>query len=769
MFWGTRNLQPSTCNSQPGLPWFSAILALLLVLSFAPVVFGLEAFVYMDAAQFSYPIAFHFRESFWRGEWPFWNPLNNCGTPFVAQWNTLTLYPPSLFYLLLPLPWSFEIFCLGHLFLAGLGMDCLAMRWTGHRLAAAVAGIAFAFNGLTWCGLMWPSLTAALGWMPWVMLAVEEAWRRGGRRIVLAACVAALQILTGGAEYVLLTWLLLGAWWLFRMARRGDPRLLPVWRMPAVGVLALGLAAVQLLPFLDLLEHSERSTAYARAASGFASMPLSGWANYLVPLFHCVRNAEGVFVQPDQTWVSSYYLGIGVLLLAAFALWRVRNVRIWLLAAVAAAGMLLALGSPGHVYDWIKRVVPAAGFVRFPVKFLLLVNFAVPLLAAFGLAHLFPTSNEVRQGVRSRLFAIGLVLCALTAGIGWFAWRFPSPGSDIAATLRCAAGRTFFLGLFAGLLALPGVLKGARWKELLQAALLVTLWMDVFTHAPDLCPAAAAAVYRSDAVRQSCGWTNQAQFGVSRAMLTWDAIWKIASGGSADPQVDTTARRLALFMNLNLLDQAAKVDGFYPCNLRYPFELFTHVYLETNQASRLKDFLGVSLISNPTNPADWVERDSFLPLVTAGQHPAFRTDDVSLQALLGTDFDPARTVYLPLEAQGRVQAGRQAKVTVGSTRFSANRLAMTVESDNPAMVVVAQAYYHNWHAYVDGRQTPLWRANYAFQALEVPGGVHQVTLQYEDQMFRAGALISGVFALACLAVWMLSPGAARTLPSTATI
>jgi hypothetical protein len=54
--------------------------------------------------------------------------LNDCGLPFLAQWNTMTLYPLSLFYLLLPLSWSLGVFCLGHLFLGGMGMYFLSHR-----------------------------------------------------------------------------------------------------------------------------------------------------------------------------------------------------------------------------------------------------------------------------------------------------------------------------------------------------------------------------------------------------------------------------------------------------------------------------------------------------------------------------------------------------------------------------------------------------------------------------------------------------------------
>jgi uncharacterized membrane protein YfhO len=67
---------------------------------------------------------------------------------------------------------------------------------------------------------------------------------------------------------------------------------------------------------------------------------------------------------------------------------------------------------------------------------------------------------------------------------------------------------------------------------------------------------------------------------------------------------------------------------------------------------------------------------------------------------------------------------------------------MDVEAEAPAIVVVAQAYYHDWRVYVDGAAAPLWLANYAFQALEVPAGRHHVSLVYEDREFRWGSIIS---------------------------
>src|SRR5882672_7223549 len=83
----------ATCTDDWFRPWrFAGLLGVLMVVSFPQVMAGLETFYYGDFGQFSYPLAYYHRESFWRGEMPLWNPLNNCGAPFLAQWNTLTLY-----------------------------------------------------------------------------------------------------------------------------------------------------------------------------------------------------------------------------------------------------------------------------------------------------------------------------------------------------------------------------------------------------------------------------------------------------------------------------------------------------------------------------------------------------------------------------------------------------------------------------------------------------------------------------------------------------
>jgi hypothetical protein len=730
-------------------PWqFAALLALLLGACFPQVVCGLETFAYGDAGQFACPVAFYHRESFWRGELPFWNPLSSCGVPFLAQWNTLTLYPLSLIYLLLPFPWSFAMFDLAHLFLAGMGMYFLAHRWTGNRLAASVAGAVFAFNGLTWYGVMWPHIISALAWMPLVVLTAERAWREGGRPVVPAAAAAAMQWLTGGAEVIFQTWLLLAVLWLVEFFRGEVPRGRFAGRALLSGGLGVGLAAAQLLPFVDLLRNSQRTTSYgAGGMAGIAAMPLTGWANFLVPLFGCVRNPQGIWVQATQSWTASYYLGVGAVMLAVLAIWRCdRKVRV--LAAMTAFSLLMALGSPGLVYDGLKRMLPLLGFIRFPVKFVMLAVFTVPLLAAFGLAHLREHPAEERSEWK-RVFRVALFLLASTIIIVGFAWKFPVRREDFPAVAGGAVLRIVFLALILGCLILLRRQSDVKWQRLFQTALVLLFWFDVFTHSSDLSPTVPCRVMQPDAIRAFFHWDNELQAGQSRALQSRESLMSILSTGSADPELDANRRRLSQLLNFNLLDHVAKFDGFYSMDVKESLDVFKHVYFTTNEAGPLKDFLGIAQVSNPTNLVDWVARPTALPLVTAGQSPIFAGPAETMEAVLNDRFDPRRSVYLPEEARSEIRATGPVKVSIKSFRFSARELSMEVEAEAPAMVVVAQTFYHRWRVFLDGRNPRLWRANYAYQAFEVPAGTSRIQLVYEDPVFLLGLVLSLTSLFAC--------------------
>ena len=185
-------------------------------------------------------------------------------------------------------------------------------------------------------------------------------------------------MLSGAPEVILLTWVFITILWIDELCCSGNtPKKSVLFRHLTIVFAVGGLAAAQLLPFLVLLQKSQRDLNLA-GEFGWA-MPPWGWANLLVPLFRYYRTDLGVFLQYDQKWTSSYYSGIGVLALSLLAAWTIRRRRVWILATVAFVSLVLALGEAGYLYAWLRKLIPGLGLLRYPIRFVVLTNFLLPL------------------------------------------------------------------------------------------------------------------------------------------------------------------------------------------------------------------------------------------------------------------------------------------------------------------------------------------------------------------------------------------------------
>jgi len=725
---------------------FALLLAAFIFAAYPDVVVGRGTFIFRDFGGFAYPLAFHHRESFWRGEIPLWNPLSDCGVPFLAQWNTLVLYPGSLLYLYLPLTWSLSIFCLLHQFIGGIGAYLLAHRWTENRLAAAVAGTAFAFNGLTLNSMMWPAIMAALAWMPWIVLTVTAAWQEGGRKILAATLFGTLQMLTGAPELILATWLLTTALLLAEWRKAAAESLQQLARFTLVMVLVGITSAAQLLPFLELLAHSQRDQSYSDASW---AMPGWGWANLLVPQFYTFVLSHGVKFQYSQGWTSSYYMGIGTLALALFAVWRAHIPKVWALGAVSLLALILALGNDGPLYGPLHRVFPLIAVVRFPVKFVLALVFAVPFLAAWGIDSVTAASGPRWNAERIRLVSLWVVLSFMIVALVWFAAAYPQmdpPYSDWPATLRSGASRAVFLAAILGIAVILRSVTRPVVAQSLQIGLVLLVWLDVWTHGPDQSPRVSPAVYAPGVSQLS----PAPRPGVARALFKPNTNPVLDPKTPQDIYASYLCSRMALAGDLNLLDGIPKTGGFYPLELREYSELNRQLYAtQWKEPLPLIDFLGVSHMSKPDSFFDWSRRTNYLPMITSGQEPVFADAATTLAGLTNSTFDPRRVVYLPREIEPQLRTRNPVTAHVSQQHFSANRIDLVVETPDPTILVVAQAYFPAWRALVDGQPKPVWCANHAFQAVEVPAGTHQVILAYKDRAFGWGLLVS-VVTLLCL-------------------
>jgi hypothetical protein len=741
---------------------YALLLGLMVFAAFPEIVLGRRTFFFRDYAVFTYPLAFYQRQCFWHGELPLWDPYLFFGIPFLAQWNTISLYPPALFYLLLPLPWSLSFFCLGHLFLAGLGMYCLVRHWTHNNLAAAIAGTSFSFSGMALNALMWHCTIAAFAWMPWVVLWVERGWMQGGRAVIAAILIASLQMLTGSPEMVLFTWIVLGCLALAQLFRTPANR----WNISVRFALVIfgvsGLAAIQLLPFLECLRHSLRAKGYTLAYA----MPAWGWINLLVPAFRAWQHPAGVLCQPQQDYTTSYYLGVGVLWLIMWTFWRVRNSRVSIMALLFVASLLLALGNHVPGFGWMFEHLPWLALMRFPVKFAYLATFTGTFGLGLGIAELHGQSWKRLAAEQLFLRGLGLLLLLVLVLIACWAALRPAPWENSLATLRNALGRALMLLLFWFVLRALAKTTSSRWQQGLALGLVLVVWLDGITHCPRQNPTVDPSVYRPGLLNNQGDLTNPPRLGQGRVYLRQQDANRLVTMELAEATSIVVSYRLAHYLNCPLLDEVPSCFGLYPLYLADSGAVMMAMQGAPDQdIPHLSDFLGIAWINAQGKCFEWLPRHSHLPMITAGQTPVFLGRDETLSLISSADFKPSEMVCLSPKARALLSSSSYGKARVLSMDVHPSRIHFEVETDpdQHAMAVIAQSFYPGWKAYVDLKPTALWHANYAFQALQIPPGRHQVTIQFEDAALKWGALVSGLCGAVLTIMWLcLRPKAGPT-------
>jgi uncharacterized membrane protein YfhO len=86
--------------------------------------------------------------------------------------------------------------------------------------------------------------------------------------------------------------------------------------------------------------------------------------------------------------------------------------------------------------------------------------------------------------------------------------------------------------------------------------------------------------------------------------------------------------------------------------------------------------------------------------------------------------------------------------------YRPNAIRFTAETSAEAYLVLSEVYYPGWRAYVDGRAAPVLRANYAFRAVYLKPGYHEVRFVFEPMSWKVGLGIS-VSTWIGLATWAL--------------
>ncbi|KGO94581.1 YfhO family protein [Flavobacterium subsaxonicum] len=89
--------------------------------------------------------------------------------------------------------------------------------------------------------------------------------------------------------------------------------------------------------------------------------------------------------------------------------------------------------------------------------------------------------------------------------------------------------------------------------------------------------------------------------------------------------------------------------------------------------------------------------------------------------------------------------------TIQLNSYKPNHLKYTSNNKNNGLAVFSEIYYASgWNAYIDGKLTPHFEADYLLRGLKIPAGKHIVEFKFEPQVVKTGSTIALVSFIAML-------------------
>jgi hypothetical protein len=703
-----------------------------------------KQYTWMDQPDMAYQVLpwYQVQSLAWhRGEFPLWDPHVWAGQPLLGQLQPGAAYPLNWPLFLAPLKgghiqpvWMNVYYVLTH-FLAALFCYWLCRDLERSRAAAILGGLAFALAGVVG-SLGWPQMLNGAIWVPLILMFFLRSVH-GDRRLTSAALCGTflgVSFLSGHHQIPTFTTLMMVALWAVEIWRR---RVRAVAPLAIFALFTMLISAFQVLPAYEYGVRSIRWVGSQNPVFWGQAVPYSvHQQNSLLPI-----GLLG-FVLPNITGQDAF-VGLAVLTLAAAGfLLAFRFAAVRMLAVIGACALLFALGGFSVFHGVAYLLVPLVEKARTPAMALVIVQFALAVLAAYGM-------DALRTASLSRWWMGALI----TLGV------LPWPALAVAVSVRAEASREYerFAVLAIVALALAGILHAWKFRRISDRAAISMLFVTVLFELGTV----TTANYRH---REAPGGY----------LAELDSNRDIVEFLRKQPdfvrlEVDTKAVPYNIG-DWDGIDQFRAYLGGMTSNIA-PFEvdrlnggtlapmLFALNYyagrapLRPDQQEVFTGKSGLKLFRNPEAfPRIWSTHE-----VISVDNPALisrlKSADLRRQVLVRDGAVPK------LDACGgpddvRIVHRSDAGV-VGEARMACR-----------GIVIFSETFYPGWQAAVDGRPAQIHEAYGVLRGVVVDGGAHRIEMRYRPNRVYWGAFLTAAgFIAACAMAFTRKAGHRRAASS----
>lgn len=669
-----------------------------------------------------------------QGRISIWDPGHLCGVSGMADISFHPFYPPVLAaYAIFDAPTAYMLLIVVHFWLAGFAAHLFA-RKLGCSFAACVAA------ALVWllCNFqaVWAPLngTFTAVWAPLALTAIL-CIRRGSivRPLALAALCAGFVILSSIAQFALYFSLLAFVWLLIHLRSEGVPWL----ECAGPGALFCGIAMLVSAPEwilrFDIMAESGRVKAVSAADPSEPQV---------------FKGPSAPKAMPRTLAISKLLRGyFGMLPLLAITLmirplWRERYAR--MLLATAAIGIVMSLAFYGALYlGWTTFV-----YTLFSPRWMILYALGTCGLTAMAIENLLRKIREDAwdgrmQAIVSFMAAgiLGAMLLWTNQAAGAGLRVYPSFDLRQITTMLSAAGLAAALtGLFFAAASYIRTLSGL--------AVVAIVLADLFVHRGAAAPLAPSPKLMSAHPAMRLVARMAARDGPCRSVgyvkyrsAPEGNIFGIYGLECASGLNSFVSARLYVFASLAGAHVSRSCDVWVEAlALSNPkARLFNIRYVLMPEEDRVPGHLPLKSLITTSGVTVYEVQDS-LPRVFAPKRAQRASPEAILKRLREKDFDPAEELLL----EGPEQSIPQSQAKIEIIRYTGDTMTLRVHAESDAFLLISTPYDPGWRAAVDGAPGMIERADYAFMAVRVPAGTHELALWHWPRGLTLALILAAI-------------------------
>lgn len=686
---------------------------------------------YMDM---NVPYRKFYNDTILKGKIPLWSSEISSGYPIMASseigslnpLNLLTVKMDPLTSYAVSLAISYSmIFIFSYLYLRQLKIS---------PEIALFGGVVSAYSGYAANQIMHLGWLNAYAYFIGELYLVEKHVRSNKFiYILLNSLLLGLSILGGHPQIVIYSQLIVYPYWLARWWLRGQQfsngqnqeepiekkqrrsGLFFIIGIIIYTILGLGIGAGQLLPSYEFTTNSTRSGGLNEASASYYSLELKDLYTLIKPFVyysneHSVEGFRANGWPADEKYI---YTGIIPIILALSAIILARkNVFAWIFAAVFIFAWLFALGNKTVFVVLLK--IPPISFFRIPYRISFLMSLSVAVLSVMGLQAIMRQRvfEKVNTLVKKGLVII-LVLFVFfdlrmhakelypeVDGRTWY--QTPQSVSYLKENLvnqERVTEEAYFNMSFPYFVNNPTLWDDRQVHKNLRNAL--PIFLNLLYDIPKNTPAA------------NSGGLKVARYDELESVVFFEGFDYKENG-------KIEARDSYLFLN--------RIMG-----VRY---ILSNKLFQTYVTSLVKkiDF------NDSQAPVYIYEFFDYFPRQFMVPRAENEDPEKIKKHLIDVDFEPLQKIYVEKDPEWGAEGGYSANSHF--IKYEDTEVVIKAQASGDGFLFLSDTYYPGWRAWVDGNETEILRANYAFRAVKVPQGEHEVVFKYQPDSVKWGVAIS---------------------------